>query len=638
MAEHLNDKDEAVPSYQFDFTALTVGHCGVDDDESSQHSLFSSDESCGDGLPRNELSRLIAENDWEEALSKIFKEKDDASGAANNTSLARTPEKGGKRQFRGMLPLHFACREGAPPDVIQALVDLYPEGMLVRVEESGWTALHYVAGAGREGGEGLNGRMCHETLDDDDCKNDDGGYPLCSAECMLCNDTCNRVSAVRILLSSSNSSPSAMIRTTDHDGGLTPLHVACLNEAEPDLLNTLLDADPEVVSISDDDDNLPLHWMFHPHVSIELVQRMVREHPNGTQAVNSNGALPLHRACTAGSPVEVIRFLLLQYPHGSQVADENGNLPLHVIIPKCCRDDEGSNNQTNRQQNHSKDRMLQAQVQSLQELLATYPDGVHVKNKYGETPLDRALSEEATLDFVQPLLDASPDCCFENNNMVLKVGRVGSKGACDNKSNSAGNDATTAISTPLHVACKYNAPVDVIHALLKTNPKQARRISLDGPGGDHLPLHAACRTGASVDTIKALLRSYPEGAAMPDGNHRRNSLHLECMTRCHPDVIRMLLDAYKASAGATDLRGRTALHYAAENSIVVENGSREAVTILLEAFPKAMEVRDNDGCVPCLKKLMNTEEDSGSTFEKGRNDEDADEDSASDRKRSVRFA
>lgn len=419
----------------------------------------------------------------------------------------------------------------------------------------------------------------------------------------------------------------------DHDGGMSPLHLACLVEAEPDLLAVLVDADQSdgVVSMPDDGGNLPLHWMFHPRISTDSVRRLLHAYPNGAHAVDSNGALPLHKACAVGAPVDAIRLLLSQYPHGAWTADGSGNLPLHLIVPKF---PDGEVKQRVR------DADIAARADSLQELLESYPEGARARNKYGETPFHRALSEKASLNLAQLFLDASPDCCKdivsssstgkEGAANILREKPSSEDGAVSNIMESLAETSTTGLS-PLHLACRYNAPTDVIHALLDIDPQQARCYALDGPGGAHLPIHAACRTGASIDTINALLESYPEGASRPDGNDGRLPLHLECMTRCNPGAVGMLLGACGAGAEKVDARGRTALHYAAE--CYGTSDGEEAATILLEAFPGALEVRDNSGCFPCLNSTSDEED----RLEK-EGDAEAAVFAVDDRKKSVHFA
>ena len=371
----------------FDLTSL-VDREG--DNTDSSHSSFLSEGSDvnGNNGPRNELSYLLMENDWEDALSMIV---DALNNSVDVNNIACDAEKSGKEQ--GYLPVHYACREGAPPNIIQELLKLHPESVSARTGESGWILLHFVAA-----GKIQMGQYYHEHDETD-------GGSSCRSECMLCKDTSHRVAAARILLAASP----ACILTTDHDG-MSPLHVACIEEAEPDLLNIILNAAPTVAELTDDDGNLPLHWIFHKHISVDSAQNILHAYPDGARTVNMNGTIPLYKACAVGAPVEVIRLLLSQYPDGATKRDNHGNLPLHLIIPK--RPGEGV-----KQKERVRD--IEVRANSVRALLDIYPEGAGVRNNHGETSLMRALSEEVPLEIVQLLIDADTDCC---SDMISKEG------------------------------------------------------------------------------------------------------------------------------------------------------------------------------------------------------------------------
>ena len=276
-------------TYQFDLSSLAIGNGGgiiFGDGSNSKgdddcHSSFTSDDGSKIG-PNNELSRLLIDNDWEEALSIL------ASYEAEERTMTN------EKQGRGMMqPLHYACQEGAPVDIIDALLKLYPEVVAARVKENGWIPLHYAAA-----GKGIK-RMCHDyqSVEDDD-ESDAKSLKIthvarsCRVDCVICKDTVNRVKIIALLLNSSQSST----QTIDYDGGLTPLHVACLEEAEDEVLKILLDSDPTVASLRDDDGNLPLHWVVHNRISRESVERLLHAYPRGAESINTNGQLTLHKA------------------------------------------------------------------------------------------------------------------------------------------------------------------------------------------------------------------------------------------------------------------------------------------------------------------------------------------------------
>lgn len=495
------------------------------------------------GRPKNKLSCHLIDHDWEAAVALLG---DDARNDA------KIPETQGREL--GMIPLHYACREGAPPNIIKILLEKYPQGVMARTEETGRIPLHFVSG-GRE-----------VSLDKDDSMSFENFAKACDKSNKRSVNTLNRVEAAKLLLAVSPDS----IRMTDQDGGLYPLHIACLEEASPELIDVFLDADPGITSLPDEEGNIPLHWVFHPHVSVSSVQRLLQLFPDGPAMTNNEGMLPLHKACAVGAKAGAIHLLLSRYPYGARVKETvNGNLPIHLVLPITARE---------RTCQQDRDLDLVNRLEALDELITIFPEGTGIKNKSGETVVHRACSEEAPLEFVRRLLDAYPS--------IVKTKGKSSE------------------LTPLHLACTYHSPTSVVRALLDANNKQADCMASDGVGGAHLPLHAACRTGASIDVIKALLESYPAGASTTDGYDNRLPLHLECMTRCETEVVRLLLDADRSGAEKIDVKGRTALHYA-----FASNADQKVLDILIEAFPGAMEIQDGGGCLPDLTLVPVQEED-----------------------------
>eukprot|EP00567_Pseudictyota_dubia_P011656 CAMPEP_0197449454 /NCGR_PEP_ID=MMETSP1175-20131217/21623_1 /TAXON_ID=1003142 /ORGANISM="Triceratium dubium, Strain CCMP147" /LENGTH=113 /DNA_ID=CAMNT_0042981597 /DNA_START=135 /DNA_END=472 /DNA_ORIENTATION=+ len=60
--------------------------------------------------------------------------------------------------------------------------------------------------------------------------------------------------------------------------------------------------------------------------------------------------------------------------------------------------------------------------------------------------------------------------------------------------------------TPLHLACRRNAPLELITELLKAAPIAAETFDLK----DRLPIHYATEHGASIEILNALVQSCPE--------------------------------------------------------------------------------------------------------------------------------
>ncbi len=214
----------------------------------------------------------------------------------------------------------------------------------------------------------------------------------------------------------------------------------------------------------------------------------------------------------------------------------------------------------------------------LNKLFIIFLDGTGMKHNSEETVLHRACLEKVPLKIIRMLLDAAPSM------MITKE--------------------KPSELTPFHLACNFHSPTLVVQALLNANKKQAECMASDGTGGAHLPLHAACCNGALIDVIKELLVAYPTGALTTDENDKRLPLHLECMTRCESDVVCLLLDAYRSGVAKVDVKGRTALHYA-----FISKADKKALDILIKTFPGAMEIHDDNGCLPDMALVLVQEED-----------------------------
>eukprot|EP00957_Ditylum_brightwellii_P021802 1645178-Ditylum_brightwellii.AAC.1 len=117
------------------------------------------------------------------------------------------------------------------------------------------------------------------------------------------------------------------------------------------------------------------------------------------------------------------------------------------------------------------------------ELLSVWPDAAKEKNKRG-LPLHSACYYKAPLDVVLALLSVCPDAAKEKDSF----GR-----------------------TPLHLACDSTmygtkTSMDVISTLLGIWPDAAKQKDQDGD----MPLHKACHCKASLDIVSLLLGIWPD--------------------------------------------------------------------------------------------------------------------------------
>jgi len=84
------------------------------------------------------------------------------------------------------------------------------------------------------------------------------------------------------------------------------------------------------------------------------------------------------------APVETVELLLARYPEGATVRNQYGSLPLHMAASN------------------------QASQEVVRLLIDSYPDALHLQNDDGMTPLDLALADESASDSVLALLEGRP--------------------------------------------------------------------------------------------------------------------------------------------------------------------------------------------------------------------------------------
>ena len=113
-----------------------------------------------------------------------------------------------------------------------------------------------------------------------------------------------------------------------------PLHLACLYQPNPLVVQRLLDAYPEAVRIAKEStcNQLPLHFACMSSASKDVLQLLLRAYPLGVKCRESYaGFLPLHLACYKNAPLYVIEELISVYPEALRVQDHFGDTPLDIV-------------------------------------------------------------------------------------------------------------------------------------------------------------------------------------------------------------------------------------------------------------------------------------------------------------------
>jgi len=185
-----------------------------------------------------------------------------------------------------------------------------------------------------------------------------------------------------------------------------------------------------------------------------------------------------------------------------------------------------------------------------------------------------------------------------------------------------GEPSRTVETYPLHVACRNNAPINVIQALIEAWPG-----TLQSEAADRLPLHEACTCALSLPTIELLVEAWPESIqkATTDGcllplhlalqnpevsleivqflvqqwpeslqkdsdEWRCDPLQLALQSCCSDHIIRYLVQQAPRSVQKCQENGNTALHYAC-----YKHWPLPLIQFLIEQWPEAVKIRARHG-------------------------------------------
>jgi Ankyrin repeats (many copies) len=130
-------------------------------------------------------------------------------------------------------------------------------------------------------------------------------------------------------------------------------------------------------------------------------------------------------------------------------------------------------------------------------------------------------------------------------------------------------------------------------ARVASHPSETRVTSLEG----RTPLHHACELDAPAVVIQSLLNACPEASLMI-GSSGMTPLHIACSSyHASIHVIRVLLDLGRPEqCQIRDLDGDTPLHTACRCG-----APHDVLECLLQAYPNAVNQRDNEGLTPLLR-------------------------------------
>lgn len=147
----------------------------------------------------------------------------------------------------------------------------------------------------------------------------------------------------------------------------------------------------------------PLHYACERKPPLEVVQALLEANPEAvTQRMMPGGALPIHAACTWQASPGVISALLSADPITAKVVDELGNRPLHSAC------------------------FSGASLHIIQDLLLSYPKAVLSRNKQGSQPIDisRRLRHPNRRAVMQELLEKKDYVVQQNHRRSQSSGSM----------------------------------------------------------------------------------------------------------------------------------------------------------------------------------------------------------------------
>lgn len=194
----------------------------------------------------------------------------------------------------------------------------------------------------------------------------------------------------------------------------TPLHVAAQNShATGDLIRVLVHLFPEALKEQTQRGHLPLHLAAQSQVKESVVEALITAYPEAAEVKNKSSNTPLHDASKYKASPGVVKLLLDTYPDAVYIQNQYGNLPLHCatayqapaevvqILLKAWPDGAAM-------QNRNKVGVIRLMLWSFLSFLAISRLTLHSYLVSQDAPLHYAAAYTDSLDVLRPLIDASP--------------------------------------------------------------------------------------------------------------------------------------------------------------------------------------------------------------------------------------
>jgi len=119
-----------------------------------------------------------------------------------------------------------------------------------------------------------------------------------------------------------------------------PLHIAVINGASLEVVRLLTFQNEKVLTMKDKEGNTPLTVAIKYNAKTEIINFMLAENEMLPTLLDKRANTPLHIACMYGRREDVIETLMLSFPEGLHVKNFEGLTPLDLALRSSdCSDD-----------------------------------------------------------------------------------------------------------------------------------------------------------------------------------------------------------------------------------------------------------------------------------------------------------
>lgn len=281
---------------------------------------------------------------------------------ANNASAVRVNN-------LSQTPLSLHCqRRPASPEVAKLLIEANPDAIHIVDGAKGWSPLHYAAHFANYDliqmllqhnpqAAGLRTRTHLET-------------PLH----LLCKKNINErhVAALKCLL---EAEPQAAMAKTSTKS-LTPLASVCRNaNVSVNVVLSIVAASSEATSVPDSNNYLPIHHACEVGTTTDVIELLLRVHPEGALATTKkkDSALSLACACASNNSTAVVALLIRANRKALTEKNHYGFAPLHCVCAA-----------------------VQPRMGIVQEILRESPSSIAMKSHGGESAMHIASGNQGT--------------------------------------------------------------------------------------------------------------------------------------------------------------------------------------------------------------------------------------------------